>query len=223
MQDYIGHRKRLRKKFLDGNGVGIADYEILEMILFLAHPRGDTKPTAKNMLSRFQTLNNVLYAQDSVLKELPSVGENTIFTIKLIREFIRRVFLTSLQNKNIFSSFLDVINYCQATMSNLIVEEFHVLYLNTKNQLIADEIQQRGTIDKTVVYSREVIKKALDRGAASIILVHNHPSGDPEPSSEDILTTTSIAEAGSLFNIKVLDHIIIGRYQHRSLKSMGVL
>lgn len=223
IQDFLGHRKRLREKFIKSNGSGIADYELLEMLLFLSIPRGDTKPIAKQMLNLLKTLNAVLYADDATLKNFNGIGENTVYMIKLIREFIKRVLSSSISNTNVLLSFHDVIEYCRVTMGNLIVEEFHILFLDTKNHLIIDEVHQRGTIDKTAVYAREVIKRALDIGAASIILVHNHPSGDPEPSTNDILITTSIIEAGKLFNIKILDHIIIGKYQHRSLKSIGVI
>lgn len=220
---YLGHRKRLREKFLDAAGAGIADYELLEMLLFFAIPRGDTKPLAKQMLNRLKTIQNVIYADDAVIKGFDGAGESTTYTLKLIREIIRRASISNLKTRDVISSFQDVINYCQTSMSNLIVEEFHILFLDTKNHLIADETQQRGTIDRSVVYSREVVKRALELGAASIILVHNHPSGDPEPSTNDILITTSIAKACGVLNIKLLDHIIIGKYQHRSMKSMGII
>lgn len=223
MNDYLGHRKRLREKLLSGGGPTFADYEILEMLLFLSMPRGDTKPIAKQMLNRFKTLCNVLYADDMAIKEVAGVGDTTISVLKLIRELLVRVSRNKIQGLDVMSSFSDVVEYCQKTMSNLTVEEFHVLFLNTKNHLISDEIHQRGTIDKSAVYSREVIKRALELGASALILVHNHPSGDPEPSTNDILVTKAICEAGGLFNIRILDHIIVGKYQNVSLKSIGAI
>lgn len=219
----IGHRKRLKNKFLEGNGSGIADYEFLEMLLFLSIPRMDTKSISKELLQKFKNLNNVIYADSNELKKIDYIGDNTIYLFKLIQETIKRIFNTSFEGKNLLSSYQEVIRYCQVIIGNSKIEEFHVLFLDIKNQLIKHELSQKGTVDRSAIYSREVIKKALELGASSLILIHNHPSGDPEPSNNDIIITKSISEAGKVLGINVLDHIIISRYQYRSLKSMGIL
>lgn len=219
----IGHRKRLKNKFLEENGSGIADYEFLEMLLFLSIPRIDTKSISKELLKKFKNLNNVIYADSNELKKIDYISDNTVYLFKLIQEAIKRIFNTAFEGKNILSSYQEVIKYCQVIIGNSKIEEFHILFLDIKNQLIKHELSQKGTIDRSAIYSREVIKQALELGASSIILIHNHPSGDPEPSNNDIIITKSISEAGKVLGITVLDHIIISRYQYRSLKSMGIL
>jgi DNA repair protein RadC len=220
---HLGHRQRLRDRFLNGGASSMPDYEVLEMVLFLALPRGDTKPLAKALLETFGTLADVLSAPPERLREVKGVGDSIIATLKTVREAGVRLTRAQALNRPILSSWNAVLDYCHAAMAFEKKEQFRVLYLDRKNTLIADEVQQQGTIDHTPVYPREVAKRALALDATAVILVHNHPSGDPHPSRADIEMTKQVVAAAGALGIIVHDHLVIGRGSHASFKSMGLL
>lgn len=214
-----GHRKRLRDKFLKIPLRSLPDYEILEMLLFNASPRKDTKQLAKELLNRFGSLARILNAEPHELKEIDNVGDAIVFQFKLALDLLSRVLLPS-DNKDthIFNNWHTVINYCQLTSGFKNTENYRVLYLNKKNILIAEEVSEAGTVDKIQIYPREIAKKALFHNASSIILVHNHPSGDPQPSNEDIKLTELIVKALEPLNIQMHDHIIVANHNSFSFK-----
>jgi DNA repair protein RadC len=220
---HLGHRQRLRDRFLNGGAASMPDYEVLEMVLFLALPRGDTKPLAKSLLDTFGTLADVLSAPPERLREVKGVGDSIVATLKTVREAGVRLTRAQALNRPILSSWTAVLDYCHAAMAFEKKEQFRVLYLDRKNNLIADEVQQQGTIDHTPVYPREVAKRALALDATAVILVHNHPSGDPHPSRADIEMTKQVVAAAGAVGIVVHDHLVIGRGSHASFKSMGLL
>jgi DNA repair protein RadC len=215
----IGHRHRLREKFLNNNADSFSDYELLEMLLFLSKPRGDVKPLAKNLLKEFGSLAKVINAEAEQLQLLKNVGPSSVFTIKLINSLIRRVLKKQIEKKIILQSWSSLIDYLIATQGYKTIEQFRVLYLNTKNILIADELQEGGTIDQTQVYPREIVKRALFHGASAIILVHNHPSGNPTPSKTDIEMTKKIIDACATINVQIHDHVIVTKDEFYSFKS----
>jgi len=218
-----GHRERLRARFLQGGAAAMPDYELLEMVLFAALPRRDTKPLAKALLKRFGSFAEVIAAPRDRLKEIPGVGEAVTSQLKIVEAAAARLAQTRVMGKPALSSWSALLDYCMAAMARAPAEEFRVLFLDRKNVLIADEVQARGTVDHTPVYPREIVKRALEHGASAIILVHNHPSGDPTPSKADIAMTREIAAAAKALKIAIHDHLVIGRGGHASFKSLGLL
>ncbi|MGF6255850.1 RadC family protein [Ensifer sp. LBL] len=217
---YHGHRDRLRTRYREQGDSALADYEILEMLLFRLIPRKDTKPIAKALLARFGTLAGVFGAPIALLQEVSGIGEAVALDLKLISTIGHRTLKSELREKQLLSSWSAVIDYCHAAMAYETKEQFRILFLDKRNTLIADEVQQKGTIDHTPVYPREVVKRALELSATAIILVHNHPSGDPTPSRADIDMTKLIVETAKPLGIAVHDHIIIGKDGHVSLKGL---
>lgn len=222
-QHYHGHRERLRTRFRDHGDTALADYEILELLLFRLIPRRDTKPIAKALLDRFGTLAGVFGAELARLTEVKGVGEAVATDIKLIATTAHRMLKSELKGKKVLASWSSVVEYCHAAMAYETREQFRILFLDKRNALIADEVQQKGTVDHTPVYPREVVKRALDLSATAIILVHNHPSGDPTPSRADIEMTKTIIETAKPLGITVHDHIIIGKEGHASLKGLRLI
>src|SRR5690606_11662385 len=206
-----------------GGGEALADYELLELILFLAIRRRDVKPIAKRLIQRFGGFHGVLAADAEQLATVKGVGETTAAAIKTIHAAALRFAREAIIDRPVMSSWQKVIDYCRAAMAHNEKEEFRILYLDARNGIIDEEQQQVGTVDHTPVYPREVVKRALERGACSIILVHNHPSGDPTPSRADIEMTKEVARAAAALGITVHDHIIIARGRHASLKGMGLM
>ncbi|MBX9805881.1 MAG: DNA repair protein RadC [Alphaproteobacteria bacterium] len=220
---YLGHRARLRERFAQAQGLGLADYELLELLLFLALPRSDTKPLAKALLQKFGSLAALLKAEKGLILETPGVGEGVLHVIQLMQAVIGKVLQQEMMNKPVLASCQSVLDYCQATMAHDKRETVRLLFLDRKNQVIGDEVQQTGTVDHAPLYPREVVKRALDLGASALIIVHNHPSGDPTPSRADIDMTLKVQQAASSLGIEVHDHLIIGKGRHSSLKSMGLM
>lgn len=223
MTDHTGHRKRLRDRFLKGGGKAFPDYELLELLLCGVIPRGDVKPLAKKLLVEYGSLSGVLQADMEKLKSIPGIGESSLVALKIIHEVACRLVKEEAINQPVMESWQGIVDYCRARMSHLSVEQFRLLFLDNKNKIIADEIQQQGTIDRTPIFPREVVKRSLELGAMSLIMVHNHPSGDPTPSQADIDITRKVIKAARELDIQVLDHLIIGRYGHTSLKEQGLI
>jgi len=222
-EHYHGHRDRLRQRFRDSGDGALADYELLELLLFRLIPRRDTKPIAKALLTRFGSLPEVLGAPAHLLTEVKGVGDAVATDLKLVAAIAHRMLKGDLRGRQVLASWSSVIEYCRAAMAFEAREQFRVLFLDKKNALIADEIQQRGTVDHTPVYPREVVKRALELSATAIILVHNHPSGDPTPSRADIEMTKLIIDTARPLGITVHDHIIIGKDGHASLKGLKLI
>ncbi|MCY0095164.1 RadC family protein [Hoeflea ulvae] len=222
-EHYHGHRDRLRQRFRDSGDRALADYELLELLLFRLIPRRDTKPIAKALLARFGSLPEVLGAPTHLLTEVKGVGDSVATDLKLVAAFAHRMLKGGLKDRQVLASWSSVIEYCRAAMAFEAREQFRVLFLDKKNTLIADEIQQTGTVDHTPVYPREVVKRALELSATAIILVHNHPSGDPTPSRADIEMTKLIIDTARPLGITVHDHIIIGKDGHASLKGLKLI
>lgn len=220
---YLGHRERLRKRFREAGADALPDYELLELILFRAAPRHDTKPLAKALLARFGTFAETLNAPEELLREVPGVGEAAITELKLVRAAALRLMRGEVLERPVLSSWAQVLDYCRASMGFASKEQFRILFLDKRNQIIADEVQQTGTVDHTPVYVREVVKRALELSATAIVLVHNHPSGDPTPSRADIEMTRQIVAAAKPLGVVVHDHIIVGKQGHASLKGLGLI
>jgi DNA repair protein RadC len=220
---YHGHRERLRERFRSAGADALADYELLEMILFSAKPQGDTKPAAKALLARFGSLGEVTHAPELLLREVEGIGDASVHLLKLIAATADRIAKGEIKRSVALSSWNDVIDYCRTGMAFADKEQFRLLFLDKRNQLIADEVQQTGTVDHTPVYPREVIKRALELSATALILVHNHPSGDPTPSQADIQMTKAIINIATPLGIAVHDHIIVGKNGHASLKGMKLI
>lgn len=220
---YSGHRQRLRERFVKGGADALPDYELLELALSYAIPRRDVKPLAKDLIERFGSYAEVIGADLERLQEVKGLGENASVALKLIEQSAVRLGRERIMDRPVLGSWSTLLDYCRMSMAYNKTEQFRILFLDRKNVLIADEIQQKGTIDHTPVYTREVMKRALEMQASAIILVHNHPSGDPSPSQEDILMTREIQDAGKKLGITVHDHIIVGRDGHTSFKSDGLL
>jgi DNA repair protein RadC len=220
---HAGHRERLRTRFLKGGADALPDYELLEMALFAALPRRDTKPLARALLARFGSFAEVIAAPRERLLEVRGAGESVVTQLKVIEAAAHRLARTAVIGRPALSSWAALLDYCMAAMARVGHEEFRVLFLDRKNILIADEVQSRGTIDHTPVYPREIVKRALELCATAIILVHNHPSGDPTPSKADIDMTRDIAHAAKALGIAVHDHLVIGRKGHASFKSLNLL
>ena len=220
---YLGHRQRLRARFLDGGADALPDYELLELVLFAALPRGDVKPLAKSLLARFGTFAEVISAEPADLSEVDGVGDAVVATLKTVQAAALRLGQEQVMNKPVLSSWHQLIDYCRASMAYEKVERFRILYLNRRNVLIADEAPQRGTVDHTPVYPREVVKRALELGATALIMVHNHPSGDPTPSRADIDMTREVMEAGDKLGITLHDHVVVSKSGASSFKTMGLI
>jgi DNA repair protein RadC len=220
---YHGHRERLRNRFRDGGDTALADYEVLELLLFRLIPRRDTKPIAKALIDRFGTLGGVIGAPAALLQEVKGVGEAVALDLKLVATVAQRMLKSELRGKQVLASWSSVIDYCHTAMAYESREQFRILFLDKRNALIADEVQGRGTVDHTPVYPREVVKRALELSATALILVHNHPSGDPTPSRADIDMTKMIVDTAKPLGITVHDHIIIGKDGHASLKGLRLI
>ena len=213
----------MRERFENGSASALADYELLELALFRSIPRADTKPLAKALLARFGTFAEVLGAPLALLQEVKGVGPSVALDLKIIAAAGQRAALSEIKGREILSSWNKVVDYCRAGMAFEQREQFRILFLDKKNALIADEVQQTGTVDHTPVYPREVVRRALELSASAIVLVHNHPSGDPTPSRADIEMTRLVIETAKPLGISVHDHIIIGRHDHASLKGLGLI
>ncbi len=220
---YHGHRDRLRQKFAEKGAAALAEYELLEMLLFRSFRQGDTKPLAKALIEEHGSLSAVLSAPISRLKETSGVGDSVALDLKLIQAAGQALANGQIRARPLLSSWSSVLEYCRAAMAFEERELFSILFLDKKNQLIKDEIQQTGTVDHTPVYPREIAKRALELAATAIILVHNHPSGDPTPSRADIEMTKTIINVLTPLGITVHDHIIIGRDGHASLKGLQLI
>lgn len=218
-----GHRARLRQRFLTAGPQSLADYELLELLLFAANPRGDVKPLAKQLIQRFGGFAEVIAATPERLREVKGMGDTAIVSLKSVAVAAERMARQQVVGRPVISSWQALLDYLQMAMRRLESEVFHILFLDRKNNLIADERQQTGTVDHTPVYPREVVKRALELSASAVILVHNHPSGDPTPSADDIEMTKRVVEAGRALGITVHDHVIIGKNRHASFKSLGIL
>ena len=219
---YYGHRERLRQRLITAGADNLPDYELVEVILFASNPRADVKPLAKELLNCFGSIGALLSAEPEALAGA-GLGLAGIAALKAAREAALRLMRSELQQRPVVGSWDKLIDYCTAHIAHGKVEEFHILFLDRKNVLIKHERQQRGTIDHTPVYPREVVKRALDVGAAAMILVHNHPSGDPTPSKADIAVTQDIKKAAAPLGVALHDHVIIGRNGHTSLRDLGLI
>ena len=223
LPDHSGHRQRLRDRFRKGGADAMPDYELLELVLFRALPRRDTKGIAKRLLARFGSFAEVVNAPDPRLKELDGVGDSVVTELKLVRAAALRMMRSELVQRPALASSRQVLDYLLAAQSYEHREQFRILFLDKRNRLIADEIQQQGTVDHTPVYVREVVKRALELSATALILVHNHPSGDPTPSRADVDMTKQIVATAAPLGISVHDHIIVGREGHASLKALRLI
>jgi DNA repair protein RadC len=221
--DKAGHRQRLRERFTNGGADAVPDYELLEMILFRAFPRIDTKPIAKRLIARFGSFAEVISAPPERLKEIEGVGDRAVQELKLIKTAAERLTKGEIQARPALSSWNGVLDYLRLAQGFEVYEQFRILFLDKKNHLIADEVQGRGTVDHTPVYVREVVKRALELSATAIILVHNHPSGDPAPSRADIDVTKLIIDAAKPLGVTVHDHVIVGRNGHASLRALKLI
>ncbi len=219
--DHAGHRARLRQRLL--GGAGLLDHELIEYLLATAIPRRDTKPLAKNLLREFGGIGGVLTADADALLKQDGMGETAVAALKIAQACALRLVQTHTESRPILSNWQALLDYLHADMAHHGVERFRVLHLNTKNMLIRDEVMSKGSIDQAAVHVREVIRRAIDLNSSALILVHNHPSGDPSPSSADIDVTRNIAEAGRRLGIAVHDHLIIGARGHVSLRSQGLI
>jgi len=221
--DHKGHRQRLRERFRKTGEQSLADYELLEFLLFSALPRQDTKPIAKALLQRFGSFSAALAAPRARLREIDGLSDISIDSLKAVHAAVARYHRAELNERRLLDSWQKVIDYLQASMELSDVEQFRVLYLDKKNGLIADEVQQTGTVDHTPVYPREVIRRALEHSATALILVHNHPSGDPTPSRADIQMTQKIVDIARPLGIEVHDHIIVGLRTNVSFRSLQLI
>jgi DNA repair protein RadC len=218
-----GHRQRLRERFMKGGADALPDYELLEMVLFRAIQRRDTKDLAKRLLARFGSFAEVLNAPEQRLREVRDVGDAVIVELKLVRAAAHRLMRSEVIDRPVLTSWSQVLDYCRAVMGYEPREQFRVLFLDKKNRLIADEVQSEGTVDHTPVYVREVVKRSLELSASAILLVHNHPSGDPHPSRADIEMTRQIIAAAKPLGITVHDHIVVARDGHASFRGLGLM
>ena len=218
-----GHRGRLRQRLLEGGAEALADYEVLEYLLFAAYRQGDTKPLAKELIKRFGSLSGVLNATPGALMQVKGMGETGVGALKSVALAARRLARSEVRQQPVLGSWQALLDYLTIDMAHLTVERVRVLYLDTRNRLVLDDHVGDGSIDEAAIHPREVIRKALDIGASALILVHNHPSGDPSPSRADIQITQRIAEAGRLLGVTVHDHVIVGRSGHVSLRAKGLI
>ncbi|MEJ5083053.1 MULTISPECIES: RadC family protein [unclassified Ochrobactrum] len=219
---HLGHRDRLRLRFKTAPDA-LADYELLELLLFRVVQRADTKPLAKSLLSRFGTVAEVLGAPEKLLAETPGIGPSIALELKIVEAISKRSARSTVMEREVLGSWSQVIQYCTTAMAYETREQFRILFLDKKNRLIADEVQQQGTVDHTPVYPREVMRRALELSATAIILVHNHPSGDPAPSRADIEMTKVLIDAAKALSISVHDHIIVGKHGHASMRGLKLI
>ncbi len=220
---YLGHRERLRERFRTAGSDAVSDYELLELVLFRALGRRDVKPLAKSLIARFGSFGEVIAAPWPLLAEMDGLGDAAITEFKVVEAAARRIARGEVKRRPVLSSWEAVLDYCRTSMAFADKEQFRILFLDKRNQLIADEVQQTGTVDHTPVYPREIIKRSLELSATAVILVHNHPSGDPTPSRTDIDMTRQIVAVAKPLGIAVHDHIIVGKEGHASLKGMGLM
>jgi DNA repair protein RadC len=220
---YLGHRERLRARFCDAGADAIADYELLELLLFRAIPRRDVKPLAKQLIKIFGSFAEVISAPRHRLREEGGLSEAVVTELKIVQAAAGRITRGEARKRPVLSSWSAVIEHCRTTMAFESKEQFKIIFLDKRNQIIADEVQQTGTVDHTPVYPREVVKRALELSATAIILVHNHPSGDPTPSRADIQMTQAIIDVAKPLGIAVHDHIIVGKDGHASLKGLKLI
>ena len=218
-----GHRGRLRQRLLTGGAEALADYELLEYLLFAAFRQGDTKGLAKRLIDQFGSFSGVLNADPGALSQVKGMGQASAASLHAVSLAARRMARGAVKQQPVLSSWQALLDYLAIDMSALKHERVRVLYLDTKNRLIDDHLAAEGSIDEAAIHPREVIRRAFDVGASALILVHNHPSGDPEPSRADIQITHRIAEAGKLLGITVHDHVIVGRGSHVSLRAKGLI
>lgn len=220
---YYGHRERLRTRFREAGSDAVSDYELLELVLFRAIPQRDVKPLAKELIAKFGSFAEVVAAPATRLAEVKGVGEAAITELKVVHAAASRLARGQVKGRPVLSSWSAVLDYCRTAMAFAEKEQFRVLFLDKRNQLIVDELQQVGTVDHTPVYPREVVKRALELSSTAIILVHNHPSGDPTPSRADIEMTQAIVDIAKPLGISVHDHIIVGKEGHASLKGLKLI
>lgn len=218
-----GHRARLKGRFVTSGPQALADYELLELLLFMAIPRRDVKPLAKDLLKKFGGIDHVFAASIEDMQSVDGVTESAAIALKSVEAAAKRMMQAGVMKQPVLSSWSRLIDYCHAVMAREKVEQFRVLYLNKKNLLIADEVHQTGTVDQSAVFPREIVKQALAHGATAVILVHNHPSGDPSPSDADLTLTHEIIRAMDPLGIVVHDHLIIAKTGHTSFKKSGLL
>jgi DNA repair protein RadC len=223
MPHFYGHRDRLKKRLVTAGIDAVADYELLEMVLFSALPRRDTKPLAKALLAKFGSFADVVAAPPARLREVRGVGDGVIAALKIVHAAAGRFARGEVYRREPLSSWSAVLDYCRTAQAFADIEQFRILFLDKRNQLIADEVQQKGTVDHTPVYPREVVKRALELSATAVVLVHNHPSGDPTPSRADIQMTQQIVDIAKPLGIAVHDHIIVGKDGHASLKGLKLI
>jgi DNA repair protein RadC len=220
---YYGHRERLRARFREAGSDAVTDYELLELLLFRAVPRRDVKPLAKMLIAKFGSFAEVISAPTTRLNEVKGLGDAAITELKVVQAAANRLARGEVKRRPVLSSWSTVLDYCRTAMAFADKEQFRILFLDKRNQLIADEVQQVGTVDHTPVYPREVVKRALELSATAIILVHNHPSGDPTPSRADIQMTQAIVEVARPLGISVHDHIIVGKEGYASFKGLKLI
>ncbi len=220
---FAGHRERLRERFRRGGSSALNDYEFLELILFRAMPRRDVKPIAKALLARFGSFAEVLAARPERLDEIAGLGDAAITELKIVEAAARRLAQSTIEKRQSLGSSSAVLDYCRTAMAFMDHEEFRILFLDKKNQLIADEVQGVGTVDHAPVYPREIMRRSLELGATALILVHNHPSGDPSPSTADIAMTVQIVSLGKALGVVVHDHLVIGRQGHASFRTLKLI
>jgi DNA repair protein RadC len=224
LPSYIAdHRQRLRDRFLQGGGAALPDYEMLELVLFRAIPRQDVKPLARLLLDTFGDFNRVITASPARLQMIKGAGPAVVLELKLVEAAAQRMMRARVMQKPILSSWDALLDYCHTTMAHRETEQFRVLFLDRKNVLVADEEQARGTVDHVPVYPREIVKRALELNASALILVHNHPSGDPTPSDADLSMTAQVKEACQALGLVLHDHLIIGKSRELSFRSSGYL
>ena len=221
--DGAGHRARLRQKLADSGGEALHDHELIEYLLALAIPRRDTKPLAKALLREFGSIGGLMTADWQAIARVPGMGDTSIAAIKIVQTTALRMLRNEVAERPVLGSWQALLDYLRADMAHLAVERVRVLHLNSRNHLLRDDHMGDGSVDQAAIYTREVIKRAIELGSASLILVHNHPSGDPSPSRQDIEITRQIAEAGKRMGISVHDHIIIAASGHSSLRAQGLL
>jgi len=220
---HAGHRQRLRERFVRSKGQDLADYELIELLLFAAMPRRDVKSVAKALIKRFGSFAGVLGADYAELQKIDGIGEAAAVSLLAVRQAAVRLLQTDIMNQPVLNNWQSLMDYCRVSMGSSKTEQVRVLYLNRKNVLIADELQQEGTVDHTPVYPREVIKRALDLSASALILVHNHPSGDSTPSQADIEMTRELQGAGEKLGIALHDHVVVSKNGNTSFKTLGLL
>ena len=222
-EHFHGHRQRVRERFEESGGRGFRDYELLELLLFQSIPQADTKALAKRLVDEFGSFAEVLGASAQKLGQVPGIGRTTAINLKVVHASAQRLLHGAVAKREVLSSWTALLDYCRAAMAFGEREQFRILFLDKRNALIADELQQEGTVDHTPVYPREVVRRALELSATAVILVHNHPSGDPTPSAADIAMTRQIVEVARPLGIAVHDHVIVGRNGHVSMKGQKLI